>query len=1078
MPIAPDSQIEFEPWMHAFTAANGARFCGLSTDSVGALGSYAFVADPGGGGRLVLRYAAQSAGVIRAHVLNVTSGELGDTVSLTDTYGDLWFECEMRLDWNSEASSFKVLTFFKFLNDAATVALAQISMANGGNCRIDVDSNGNSASSGGITQNTWKLMRGHYRASTGTSDGIAELWIGNLDGSGMTLVHSHAHNNTTKVGRVWFGCQDTGFAGSIAAYVATISIMRQSTIDRFNLENEAWCVKDGGLPFCTCGLSQTEAGFAVHWHPSVYDDAWTVADDVECDIEYVIGDYNDTSFPAAGTSTAAGCPLPSADEFCGSFTISGLTANTLYSARLRTYRAAAPGTKRDGPVFQFRTLPAVATTLEFVHAFCQKVAVMNPLSPGVMAAEGNAIDFEVFSGDWYYLDRSAATYYPTSFAPVQTQQEWLRDVPLSTIMLSRFQILSARKHAILIQQDDHDACEDNWNAGYVKGFVTASNPLGSDGLDRAQLCTDVDLNAAGITRGQLYDYAQEGWYKLFGRGHIGVAYPGASWHDRADHRKIETGASLFAFLDTRRFQDDVGNQPFSGGAQTFLGADQLAYWLDQFQTTTKENVLIFSPANISDANLIAGDSWQDRAWRRAEWHQIEAALMANQNVRRVYLFSGDRHATIVDRRSKDGQYGRAGTSFDKMVGHFRIGPLASGTHLGGVPTEDVIYSGNFGATQQGEPSKGYGRFTLNEATGIIFWSAINDLGETLASGSLGTSPSVAQCSLDRATAFRTTLSIQEEITWGTRDAGQSPLGIDYVSESLHSDDSRTEEQIILTGGRQIEQTRQTLHRPSGEIVGELMMSGAWPLIVRHALGGDVVTSGSGPYTHTMEGGPLPTGLTIQKLFSFRSGDQIGLHYLGAKIQSFNLSLTTEGQVRCRAVFAARREIEADLADLFVSPLYPLIDEPLNVMNASLVPDSPSLAVGEVVVASITELSLTIENNLNENVFSPEDSRYRHRLPEGARVVSGSMTAFFTPEAFDLYRALRSDQSISINLELAQGAHEWTWLVRHIVLRANATPMVAARGPLFVPATFIAEPADGEPDLEVQIINDDPELSTG
>lgn len=740
MPIAPDSQIEFETWMHSFTAANGARIHGLSTDSVGASGSYAFAVDPDGvSQRHVLRYAATAAGVTRAHVLNVSIGETGDTVSFTETFSDLWFECEMRLNWNSESSGAKILSFAKFLNDAATVALATISMASGGNCRIDVDGGGNSSSAGGITQNTWKLMRFHYRASTGASDGVAQLWIGNLDGSSMTLVHSHAHNNTTACGRIWFGCQDTGFTGSISTYIATLAIMRQATIDRFGLANTAWCVKDGGLPLATVGISQTAAGFAVHWHPSVYDNAWTVANDVQCDIEYVAGDYNDSNFPGSGTSTASGCALPSADEFCGSFTISSLTAGTLYSARLRTYRAAVPGTKRNGPVFQFRTLPAAASTLEFVHSFCQKAAVMGPLSPGVLAAEGNAIAFQVFGGDWYYLDKSSATYYPTSMSPVQTQQEWLRDVVHSTFMLSRFHILSARKHAILIQQDDHDACEDSWDQGYVKGFVTATNTLGTDGLDRALLCTDNDLNAAAITRGQLYDYAQEGWYKLIGRGNLGVAYAGSAWHDRAEHRKIETGYSLLALLDTRRFQDNTGDQPFSGGVQTFLGADQLAYWLDIFANTTKANVLIFSPANVSDANLIGGDSWQDQAWRRAEWHQLEAALMANPAVRRVYLFSGDRHATVVDRRWKDGQYGRSGTSFPKMVAHFRIGPVASGAHFGSVPSGDVIYSGNFGATQTGEPSKGYGRFRLNEQTGRMAYSAVNDLGETVLNLSVGPS---------------------------------------------------------------------------------------------------------------------------------------------------------------------------------------------------------------------------------------------------------------------------------------------------------------------------------------------------
>lgn len=745
MPFVPDGQLEYEPWMHDFTAANGSRIHGLTLASVGASGGFAYVADPAGAARTVQRFAASANGVTRGHILNLELGETGNLTEFTHEFADQWFECEMYLNWNSEATSAKVLTCGIFLSASAAVELALISAVNGGRCRIDLSDGTNSSSAGAVfTQNTWKLIRFHYRASTGASDGVAECWIGNLDGSGMTLVHSKTHNITTKASYIFYGCRDTNFTGSIATYVATVATMRQATIDRFDLANAAWCVKDGGLPLATAGISQTAAGFAIHWHPSVYDNAWTVADDVECDIEFVAGDYDDATFPGAGTSSAAGCALPSADEFCGSFQISGLTAGTLYSARIRTYRAAVPGTKRNGPVFQFRTLPSAASTLEFVASFCQKSEAMGPLAAGFMADEGNAILFQAIDGDLYYLDKSAATYYPTSLSPVQTQQEWLRDVVQTVFMQSRFAILNARKHAIVSKQDDHDACEDGWDQGYVKGYVTDANPAGLDGLDRGLLCTDDDLNAAAITRGELYDYAQEAWFKLMGRGDLAVSDAGTAWHDRTHYGYVETGYSALCFLDTRRFQDNTGDQPFSGGAKTFLGADQLAYWLAYFAACTKANVLIFSPANLTDAHLIAGDSWQDETWRIAEWQAIEAALQANANVQRVYLFSGDRHATIVDTRKYDGQWGRSGYAFAKMVGHFRIGPIASGAHIGSVPQANVIYSGYFGATQSGEPSKGYGRFSLNESTGVITWKAIQgETGAIVASGQLPLSATAA-----------------------------------------------------------------------------------------------------------------------------------------------------------------------------------------------------------------------------------------------------------------------------------------------------------------------------------------------
>ncbi len=813
MPFPPDCQLEYEPWMHDFTSeVRGNRIHGLGVDTNGS-GSYAFAADPGSSSREVMRFVCTTAAARRGHIFNVEIKESGAT-SATDDFSDIWIEAEMRLDWNSETAASKIHSFIRFFNEAGTVELATISMANGGNCRIDLSDLTNSSSSGNeIPENTWKLFRCRWKASTGSSDGIAEFWLSDLDGSNRSLVHSKTHDIQTNCGRIFVGNVRTGFTGNTATYVANVAIHREATLDRFSLDDEVWCVKDGGLPLWTTMVSQTQASFSLHWHPSVHDAAWTTNDDVTSEIEYVAGDYTDSTFPGSGTTTASGVALPSSDEFCGSFNISSLTAGTLYSARIKTWSPTAGVTRYVGPVFQFRTLPATPSLLTIITEFCQKVEEYMPLSDGDIAAEGNVISFRVFHGDHYYVDQSGASDPPTSWAPVTTKQEWLRDY-IRVALLSRFCILANRKSAKFLQDDDHDAGINNWDQGWVKGFVTTQNSSGDDGPDRDNISPDSDhqglvggtltvsfnenggspdtitrasgsfitdgfladmhLNVTGsasnngnyniesvaaltltlratddvtaeasvsctlagsLTKGMVYDRFQEAYHILLRKAYFGLAYNGSSWHDRAEHRYVETGFTALCFFDTRRFRDDDGTdgKPFSNSAKTLLGKDQADYWVDYFTNTcTKQNVIICSASNFSDLHLSGGDNWQDESEWRAEWFAIEDAIMGNNSIQKVILLSGDRHATVIERRNKTGQWNRTGSPFSKLVGHARVGPKSAGL----VPsydtetiTQDVALASDMGAGGvDGRPAKGYGRIVFDEGSGSIQWKAIQDDG--------------------------------------------------------------------------------------------------------------------------------------------------------------------------------------------------------------------------------------------------------------------------------------------------------------------------------------------------------------
>lgn len=745
MPFPPDAQIELWPWHTTFTASNGNRIHNLTRATTGAGVDATDVDDPASSAtRRVQRCRAPANGTQSYIVFNLKELQPGET-SLTESFDDITMEAEIYLDWQgASASPTRVMTFAAIIHNNGLSNIATVSAANGGRCRVDTGATNSSSAGVVFPEKEWKLIRVRYRASTGANDGVVQVWVSDTDGSNRTLAHEHTHNDTTAAGRIGYGAQNTGFGTSnIDAYIATIACHRQTTIDRFNLSDDVFCIKDGGFPLYCSGVTQTSASVSVQWHPSVHDHSWTTADDVQFDIEYVAGDYDEGTFPGSGTSTTSAVNIPSSDEFCGCTAITGLTAGTTYSYRCRAFRSGTPGTRYVGPVCKFRTMPSAASKLEFTTHFCQKMEEHFPISHGQIA--GFQLDFRWHGGDWYYCDIGGAVNQPTAFAPPQTTQEYLRDFP-RVVLMSRFVIIANRQSAIFISDDDHDAGENNWDQGYVKGFVTATNTTGADGLDRALNCQDTTLAGASITRGQYYDRMQEGIHKVQRAAQVGTVVAGTSWHDRSEHRLIETGHTAICILDTRRFQDRTGDQPFSGGSATMLGADQLAYWKDYLQNTcTKPNVFIFSPANLSDLH-VASDCWQSDANTRAEWLEIEDAMMANDAIKRVYLFSADRHATCIDRRKGVGQYGRT-TAFPKMMVHSRIGSMGAGAvpaYYSETETANVLFTTDFDAGGAGRSCRGYGRFTFNESTGEILIRVYDDDGDLRRAGLLGGSEGQAE----------------------------------------------------------------------------------------------------------------------------------------------------------------------------------------------------------------------------------------------------------------------------------------------------------------------------------------------
>lgn len=334
---------------------------------------------------------------------------------------------------------------------------------------------------------------------------------------------------------------------------------------------------------------------------------------------------------------------------------------------------------------------------------------------------------------------------------------------------------------------------------------------------------------------------------------------------------------------------------------------------------------------------------------------------------------------------------------------------------------------------------------------------------------------MSTCLPNRARGSASGMSFQEERCWGTVSNTENTRGLDFVNESINTTINEIESQIIRPD-RMRSPSQQGNQRPGGDINGELQ-PGTWGILLKHALGAEVLTSGSGPYEHKLQGSPdLPPGLTMEKLFRYPDAKKQILRYVGGRVNEFFLSVPTEGIVTCRAGMLFKKEVEVD-SPLDASPTYLTPNEPFNSFHASLMMDTDGNGSLEP-LASVRSMDLLISNNIDGEQFAIGTGGTRADLPEDVRAISGNLAAFFTDENYRLYQAYKANTTLALQLLLRRGTDEWLITVPQIKLRGDATPKVPGRGPLDLSFQYIAHRDDDlGTDIIVNIRNGEPILST-
>jgi hypothetical protein len=217
-------------------------------------------------------------------------------------------------------------------------------------------------------------------------------------------------------------------------------------------------------------------------------------------------------------------------------------------------------------------------------------------------------------------------------------------------------------------------------------------------------------------------------------------------------------------------------------------------------------------------------------------------------------------------------------------------------------------------------------------------------------------------------------------------------------------------------------------------------------LFKHLLGGYVRT-GASPYTHTFKVSSLPAGLQFEKQFT----DIIQyIRYNGCKINSHSGSIKNEGPLEGKFSFMGAKETVASL---------PHDGSPTDFGHIPFDGYEAVINQGGAPLATVTEVTFEINNNLDGSIYVIGGAGERYSLPAGKVKVSGKVTALF--ENMTLYNLAVAHTETSLQLVLTKGTgagsvgnEKLTYNFDEIVFRPMA-PVIAGDAGIMVELEFEA-----------------------
>lgn len=226
----------------------------------------------------------------------------------------------------------------------------------------------------------------------------------------------------------------------------------------------------------------------------------------------------------------------------------------------------------------------------------------------------------------------------------------------------------------------------------------------------------------------------------------------------------------------------------------------------------------------------------------------------------------------------------------------------------------------------------------------------------------------------------------------------------YASESIKKSNNLSDSKI-LKPSRNASKVARGNYEVSGDLKTEL--SPHLYALIAYAMGSratvdsagspatiteNVITVGTAPYTHTFKIGNLPS-FALEKKFSTLSTPKY-YQFLGCRASKLSIDINSDGLVDMTlGVMGADLTISSNsMGKNSGQDDYDI--EYSHVPFESFELAAANVKIGGVAVAYISKISLSIENNLDGNLYVIGGAGLRQELPDGIVKVSGKITALF------------------------------------------------------------------------------------
>lgn len=317
--------------------------------------------------------------------------------------------------------------------------------------------------------------------------------------------------------------------------------------------------------------------------------------------------------------------------------------------------------------------------------------------------------------------------------------------------------------------------------------------------------------------------------------------------------------------------------------------------------------------------------------------------------------------------------------------------------------------------------------------------------------------------MPQARGTQTVVALFEESTYATDPGAPDGKKLYVVSSGLKGSQSLINSNTLDASRSRTRPSRGNIDA-GGQIQTEVSAENIGTLL-KHSMGSNT-TTGTGPYTHTLTLGSLPTGLVIEHDFGSNiSGTGRYEKFNGVRVGRASFSFPTEG------ICTANFDMKGAKTTLGSAPLDATLTDPGHTPFSSF---QATILEGGSAIATVTDCTIDIDNELDAGVYAIGGAGQRRALPEGFSTVSGSITALFE-DATLLTKAI-NDTASSLKITLSRGTglgsagnESIEFLVQNLVYERTSASIDGPSG-LKITLPFQAFRSGGANGLQVIIKN--------